>query len=248
MKSAVGHLRFTPVVELVYQCGICAFLLWILALPVSAALDSGNELANSLWQSFKAKYHEFSLKPLAAGALDAKARAALIGTAGPQFRAWKPDRQPTFPELLDAVMAKDPSSTKFERTERALTALLPQIDKYGYYKSAADIAQWQEALKKNRGSIQMTLDQASDGRILCYPAADGPAAQAGVKAGAQLLAVDQRPAEGKTFAALRLEFVGQSNTEIELRIKQPHGKIETLTITRSDQEPPCFRPSRRPWG
>lgn len=212
------------------------------------AADSGDELAASLWQSFIAKYNEFSLRPLAAAELDAKARAALLGTAGPLFRSWKADRQPTFPALLDAVMAEDPSVTKFERTEHALTALLPQIDKYGYYKSAADIAQWDAALKKNRGSIQMTLDQAPDGRVLCYPAADGPAEQAGVKAGAQLLAVDRRPAEGKSFAALRLEFVGQPHTEIELKIRQPQGKIETLTITRSDQEAPVVTTTKTPMG
>ena len=216
--------------------------------PAAPAGDSGAELATSLWRSFNDKYHEFSLHPLAAAELDAKARAALLGTAGPLFRSWKADRQATFPELLDAVMAEDPSVTRFERTERALTALLPQIDKYGYYKSAADIAQWNAAMKKNRGSIQMTLDQAPDGRVLCYPAPDGPAEQAGVKAGAQLLAVDRRPAEGKSFAALRLEFVGQPHTEVELKIKQPQGKIETLTITRSDQEAPVVTVTKAPLG
>ena len=221
-------------------------------LPASAAAvpaaDSGNELAASLWRSFIAKYNEFSLNPLDAGALDTKARAALIGTAGAQFRSWKPDRQPTFPELLDAVMAKDASITKFERTEQTLTALLPQIDKYGSYKSAADIAQWNEALKKNRGSIQMTLDQSPDGRVLCYPVADGPAEQAGVHAGAQLLAVDKRPAEGKSIAALRLEFVGPPDSRIELKIRQPQGKIENLTLTRTDKDAPVVTTTKTPLG
>ena len=225
---------------------------WFIYLPVIAAADpasdAGNDLAASLWRSFVAKYNEFSLHPLDAAALDAKARAALIATAGPQFRSWKPERQPTFQELLDALMAKDDSLSKFARTEQTLAALFPDIDKYGYYKPAADIAQWNAAIKKNRGSIQMTLDQATDGRVLCYPVADGPAEQAGVQAGAQLLAVDQRPAEGKSIAALRLEFVGPPNSQIELKIKQPQGKIENLTITRTDKEAPVVTTTKTPLG
>jgi len=231
---------------------IGCLLAMLACLPVlvaaQPAADAGNDLADSLWRSFVAKYSEFSLVPLDAAALDAKARAVLISTAGPQFRSWKPDRQATFPELVDAVMAKDAAVTKFERIERTLAALLPQIDKYGSYKSAADIAAWNEATRKNRGSFQMTIDQTADGRVLCYPIADGPAEKAGVKAGAQLLAVDNRPADGKSIAALRLEFIGPPDSQIELKIRQPQGKIENLTITRTDKEAPVLLTTKTPLG
>ena len=145
-------------------------------------------------------------------------------------------------------MAKDAAVTKFERIERTLAALLPQIDKYGSYKSAADIAAWNEATRKNRGSFLMTIDQTADGRVLCYPIADGPAEKAGVKAGAQLLAVDNRPADGKSIAALRLEFIGPPDSQIELKIRQPQGKIENLTITRTDKEAPVLLTTKTPLG
>lgn len=218
------------------------------ALAEPPAPDSSNEAADRLWLSFVEKYAEYSLQPLDAKTLDAKARAVLIRTAGPKFRSWKADRQPTFAELANAIMAKDDTIPKFARIEQTLSVLLPQIDKYGLYRSAADVAQLSEALKQNTGSIHMTLDLAEDGRILCYPMADGPAEQAGVNAGAQLLAVDHRPAVGKTLAAMRLAFVGQPNSQIELKIRQPQGKVEELTVTRTDKELPVVTTTKTPLG
>jgi carboxyl-terminal processing protease len=216
-------------------------------MPAPAAAPD-NPAADHLWQSFVEKYTTFSLRPLDASALDEKARAALIRTAGPKFRAWKPERQPSFPELANAIMAEDESIPKFDRVERALTYLLPQIDTCGHYKPAADIAQWLEALRQNPGTVHLTLDQAPDGRILCYPMPEGPAEQGGVNPGAQLLTVDKRPVEGKSIHSLRLEFVGPPNSPISLKIKQPQGKVEELTLTRTDKEAPVVTTTKTPLG
>ena len=35
---------------------------------------------------------------------------------------------------------KDPAVSKFDRVEKTLAALLPKIDTYGHYKSAAAVA------------------------------------------------------------------------------------------------------------
>lgn len=212
--------------------GMFAFLTSARAEPPS---DVDTQSADLLWQSFLGKYNEFSLHPLAAADLDEKARAALISAAGPKFRSWKPDAQPTFLEMAAAIVAQDASVSKFTRIERALESLLPQIDTYGYYKSAADVAQWLEALRQNPGSVQMTLDQAPDGRVLCYPSDGGPAELAGIHAGAVLLAVDDRPSEGKTLSNLRLAFVGPPDSPIRLKVRQPQGKVEGFTVTRTDK-------------
>lgn len=199
---------------------------------------SGNEAANRLWQSFIAKYNEFSLQPLDAKLLDEKARAVLIRTSGPKFSAWETTSQPSLPEMAAAMALKDPAVSSFDRIERTLIVLLPQIDPYAHYRSASDVAQLGEAMRQNPGSVHMTLDQAADGRILCFPLAEGPAELAGVNPGAQLLAVDGRPAEGKTISAIRLAFVGPPDSPVALRIKQPQGKIEDLTITRTAKSSP----------
>lgn len=207
-----------------------------------------NEAADRLWQSFLTNYSQFSLQPLDPQALDEKARAVLIRTAGPKFRSWKPDAQPSLPALAAAMVAQEASVSKFTRIERTLESLLPQIDTYGHYKPAADVAQLREALRQNPGSVHMTLDQSPDGRILCYPMEDGPAELAGINAGAMLLAVDDRPAEGKSISALRLAFVGPPNTPIRLKVRQPQGKIEEFAITRTDKRSPKISVTKTPLG
>jgi carboxyl-terminal processing protease len=243
--TSLAHGLFRKSGRALFLSGMVACLAVVHAQP---APDASNEAADRLWQSFVGKYNEFSLKPLEAPALDAKAREVLLATAGPKFRSWKPDNQPTFPELLAAVIAKDPTVPKFERIELTLTAMLPQIDVYGYYKPAADISQLTEALRQNPGSIHLTLDQSPDGRVLCFPLPDGPAELAGVNSGALLLAVDNRPAEGKSLAALRLAFVGPPNTPIVLKVRQPQGKVEEFSIIRTDKESPVVTTTKNPLG
>ncbi|MEI6654528.1 MAG: S41 family peptidase [Verrucomicrobiota bacterium] len=232
------------------QGAIClaGMLAWSSVVLAEPAPVVGNPAADRLWQSFIEQYNHFSLNPLDAKTLDEKARAALIRTAGPKFRSWKPERQPSFPQLADAIMAEDDSMPEFDRVERALTALLPEIDIYGHYKPAAAIAQWTEALRQNPGTVHLTLDQAPDGRILCYPMAEGPAEVGGVNPGAQLLEVDKRPVAGKGIDSLRLTFVGPPNSQVALKIKQPQGKIEDLTLTRTDKEAPIVTTTKTPLG
>lgn len=217
-------------------------------LHAQPAPEAGNEAANRLWHSFIGKYTEFSLQPLDAKQLDEKARAVLIRTSGPKFSSWESGSQPTLPELAAAMTLKDAAVSTFDRIERMLTALLPEIDSYAHYRSASDVAQLGEAMRQNPGSIHLTLDQASDGRILCYPLPDGPAELAGVNPGAQLLAVDGRPAEGKTISAIRLAFVGPPDSPVALRIKQPQGKIEDLTIIRTGKPPTNITVKKSPVG
>ncbi len=212
------------------------------------AADKKSDIASQLWRNFLEKYREFSLAPLSAEDLDGKARAMLISTAGPKFRSWKPDAHPDFLTLLGAMAAQDSAVPSFRRIEQTLEKLLPQIDTYGNYKMAEDVAQWQEALRQNPGSVHLTLDQATDGRVLCYPLADGPAEKAGIRAGAELISVDQRPAAGKSISALRLAFVGPPQTQIQLEVRQPQGKTEVFSVTRTDQAAPTISVVKTPVG
>ena len=227
---------------------VCAAA-WLFCMPPTRALaeDSANS-GEYLWKSFLQTYAQYSLQPLDAGQLDEKARAALIATAGPKFRAWKPDARPSLPDLAAAMVAEDPAVPGFARIERALVALLPQIDRYGSYKPAAEVSQWLEVLRKNRGSVHMTLDQAPDGRILCYPHEGGPAEQAGINPGALLLAVDRRPAKGKSFSAISLAFVGPPGAPVTVKLRQPQGKTEELTLVRTDQPSPKIAVRSSPLG
>jgi C-terminal peptidase prc len=200
-----------------------------------AAVDPDNGAADRLWQSFIEKYNGFSLHPLDAETLDAKARAVLLDTAGPRFRSWKPESQATFPALLAAMLEKDATVPKFERVEKTLTALVPKIDTYGHYRSAAAVARWNAAVGQNTGKVLMTLYLSKDGDVRCDPQPDGPAELAGVNPGARLLAVNQHAVEGNDTEALSLAFLGPPDTPVVIKIKQPQGKTEELTLIRTDK-------------
>ncbi len=225
--------------------GIAAFSSLILASPSRAAQDKAADL---LWKSFLENYQAFSYKPLDPAILDSKARAALIEASGPRFRTLKPEDQPDFPALVAAMAERDSSITAFGRVEMALLALLPEIDKYGHYTPASDVAQLNEALKQGGGSVHMTLDNSQEGEILCFPYEEGPAQLAGIGSGAQLLEVDGRAAKGKSLHALRLAFVGPPDTVIVLKVRQPHGKIESFKITRTSKKFPNVSVENSPLG
>lgn len=225
--------------------GISALSSLLLAVHSRAELDTAADL---LWKSFQENYRAYSYKPLDPAVLDAKARAALIETSGPRFRSLKPDDKPTLPELAAAMVDRDGSVTEFGRVEMALQALLPGIDKYGHYQSASDVAQLSEAIKHGGGSVHMTLDNAQEGEILCFPYEGGPAQLAGIGSGAQLLEVDGRSAKGKSLHALTLAFVGPPDTVIELKIRQPHGKIEVFRVNRTSKKFPNVSVENTPLG
>jgi len=214
--------------------------------PAHAQLNS--EASDRLWQSFTSSYQQVSLLPLEPLVLDEKARAVLITTAGPKFQAWKADAQPTFLALLEAVNTQDPTTSKFDRIEKTLETLLPQVDPYGRYRTASEIAQWLEVKRGNPGTVHLTVVPAPDGRIFCYPLEGGPAEVAGINPGAVLLAIDGRAAEGKSLFSLGLAFAGPPHTPISLKIRQPQGKTEEFTMSRTDIPLPNVTVSQSPLG
>jgi len=209
----------------------------------------GQEVAGSaLWRSFVETYGEFSLEPLEAGVLDEKAREALIATAGFRFREWQADAHPNVPEMAAALAAEDPRVSAFERIEKALVALMPKIDRYGSYRPAAEVSQWQEVARNNRGSVQMRLDQSPDGEIFCYPYDGGPADRAGILHGASLLRVGNLEAKGQSLGAVSLAFVGPPGAAVTVAIRQPQGIVEEFSLVRTDQPAPKITLRESPVG
>jgi len=220
----------------------------LLASYASPLLRAEDAAGLALWRSFMETYQEFSLEPLEAGALDEKAREALISTAGFRFRTWEPSAGASAPALAEAMVREDPAVSAFERIERALVSLMPEIDRYGSYRPAAEVSQWVEVLRNNRGSVQMTLDQAPDGLIYCYPHEGGPADKAGIHQGAVLLQVGDLNARGQSLAAVSLAFVGPPEAPLTIRARQPQGIEEEFTLVRTDKPAPKITVNQSPLG
>ncbi|BCU77067.1 S41 family peptidase [Luteolibacter sp. LG18] len=229
-------------------------LLAALLLPVLQAEPAAKETPVNqretgvqLWEDFQKNYAEYSFAPLAPADLDLHARKALLGALGTRYRAWEPDKAPTLPELADAICKNDPANTTYDLVEKALTALLPTIDRFGLYESGAEMAQLQEAARQSGGQIAMIVERDDSGRLLCFPEPEGPASEAGVNYGSELLQVDGVSMERKRLAAVKLAFIGPSPS-VTVKIRQPQGKEETLTIQRTTQVFPSVSAKKGPTG
>lgn len=216
------------------------------AAPAEAAPNQ-HAAGAQLWEDFQKNYNEYSFAPLPAEELDLKARKALLTALGARYRSWEPDRAPTLPGLVDAVNKNDPAASTFDLVEKALTALMPTIDRFGLYESSAEIAQLQEASRQSGGQIAMIVERDDGGRLLCFPEPEGPASEAGINYGSELLEVDGVSVERKRLAAVKLAFIGPSPT-VSVKIRQPQGKEETITIKRTTQVFPSVSAKKGPTG
>lgn len=221
----------------------------VLVVDCSAADPAAADVqATALWKDFLVTYRKFSLKQLSDAELDALARERLIASLGARYRNWNKDEYADLAALIAAVRQREPERSAFDLTERALAVLLPAIDRYGRYEAAADVARFLEAGKqRSGGSVQMAIELDDAKRLLCFPQPDGPAAQAKVLPGAELLEVDGIPVERKELAAVKFAFIGPPLSKVKVKVRQPHGKIEELEIGR-DKEPPLIAASVSPLG
>ncbi|MDB6079093.1 MAG: ctpA1, partial [Akkermansiaceae bacterium] len=85
-----------------------------------------------------------------------------------------------------------------------------------------------------------TIDQDETGRLLCFPQPYGPAATAGVLPGAELIAVDGIPVERKELMVVKFAFIGPPASIVKIQVRQPHGKLEEIVITRDKEAPLVF--------
>ncbi|MGI4975681.1 MAG: S41 family peptidase [Janthinobacterium lividum] len=82
--------------------------------------------------------------------------------------------------------------------------------------------------------------------VLATVAANGPAAQAGLRAGDRLLAVDGVPTRGAPVAAVAASLVGEEDSEVRLRVAGPHEAARTLALRRAVVPPETVFAERRP--
>lgn len=233
---------------LVVSLGMFAAVL----VPPCAAEDAepdraGQANGRQLWQDFQETYAKYSYAPLGAAELDLKARAALLKSLGARYRSWPVDKATTLPELVESIHRHDASLATFDLVERALSVLLGEIDRFGLYQPGSEISQMEEALRQSGGQIAMTVERDDAGRLLCYPDPDGPAAEAGVNYGAELLEVDGVSMERKALAAVKLAVMGPSPS-VSIKIRQPQGKIETVSIKRGGEPLPAVSVKKGPAG
>ena len=155
-------------------------------------------------------------------------------------------RQPD-PGLFDALMAPAVD-------DAAVNAALRRFDRYAAWYSPEALAARRSAGAAATGGVGMDLVQDRLDHLVCIPYAGGPAQQAGLRYGDELVAVDGKPVQGMAVEEVIQAIRGTEGTPVMLRTRRPGGerstrewllvrqKVEAPLLERTDQDgTPCLR-------
>lgn len=201
--------------------------------PVFAEDDRDRTASHRLWATFLDTYRTTALEPKPAEQIDLIARQELIAAMGLKYRSMQAGDARDTPHLVD-LLSQRSGQSHFALMEKALTGVMPKIDRFGTYESVAEMEQMEQAVLQSKGGVYaMQILIEPNGQIICYPDPDGPASKAGVLSGAVLLEVDGEPMRGKSLGHAKIAFaVGD---RIKVKVLQPQGKEEVIEISRTKE-------------
>lgn len=114
----------------------------------------------------------------------------------------------------------------------AFKPYLLEKDRYADFLTREEYQQFRRAQHERFAGMGMELERDSSGRILCYPDAQGPAAQAGVAAGDQLIAIDGHPVQGLALPTVVALAAGKAGSAATIDVATPRGPGQLMVIRR----------------
>ena len=124
--------------------------------------------------------------------------------------------------------------TRAQIVEKTLRAYLAQKDPCCDYLTREEYRRFKESLDESYVGIGMEIRQDRDGRIICLPQPESPAARAGITAGDQLKKIDGVPVDGKSLFAVAAIARGKPGTEVKFIIATKSGTEKPVRVTRSN--------------
>ena len=128
---------------------------------------------------------------------------------------------------LNYVDDVDPGKTM----KVAIDAMLSSLDPYTNYFPESDIEDVKLQLMGEYGGVGALIMQRGDSIMISEPYKGMPAADAGLKAGDRILAVNGESTKGKTTSDVSGAMRGQAGTQVTLRLERA-GKEFEKTLTR----------------
>jgi carboxyl-terminal processing protease len=120
-------------------------------------------------------------------------------------------------------------------TQAIITSFFDEVfnhlDPYSRYAPPEE-AQDDRARRRGRAGIGMQAARGGGGFVVAAVVPGGPAAQAGIRGGETLLAIDGEPVEGSDLATINESIAGPEHTEVELRLRGPGRAIRDVTVER----------------
>lgn len=130
---------------------------------------------------------------------------------------------------LNYVDDVDPGKT----IKVAIDAMLASLDPYTNYYAESQMEDVKLQLLGQYGGIGSLIVQRGDSVYISEPYEGLPAAEAGIKAGDRIVAVDGQSTRGKTTADVSSAMRGQAGTSVALRLERD-GKEFDCTVKRAE--------------
>ena len=122
--------------------------------------------------------------------------------------------------------------------------IFSRLDPYSRYVPPAGAGHVRDRLAGQVG-VGVELARLGANLVLATVAANGPAAEAGLRAGERLLAVDGVPTQGAPAEAVAQSLVGEEDSAVRLRVAGPDGPARTLVLHRAVVPPETVFAERR---
>ncbi|WP_415407903.1 S41 family peptidase [Sulfurovum sp. CS9] len=119
--------------------------------------------------------------------------------------------------------------------EEILKNYIYKIDAYGDYFTKKEYKAFQHTLSPEYAGIGMILyQQKRNEKILCIPTKKN-LKEVGISRYDQLISVDGRSVNGKNFYLVSSWIRGRKNSSVTLELLKPSGKLQTITLKRTEQ-------------
>lgn len=159
--------------------------------------------------------------------------ASAWGSAAAAAMRWAWDRSPSIREAGAPALLQG-----------FFDEIFSHLDPYSRYVAPRRAEHVRDRLTGQVG-VGVELARLGLNLVLATVAANGPAAEAGLRAGERLLAVDGVPTRGASVEAVAASLVGEEDSAVRLRVAGPDGRARTLALHRAVVPPETVFAERR---
>ena len=136
-------------------------------------------------------------------------------------------------QIRDKAIRLKPDVTRPQIVEHTLRAYLARGELCCDYLPREEYRRFKASLNERYVGIGMEIRQDREGRTICLPHAESPAARAGIARGDELRSIDGVRVDGKSIFGVAAMARGKPGTEVRVTVGVKDGREREFRIARS---------------